>query len=383
MRHLGTLLFLTTFAVTDAVAQSTPPQLSRLVPPSPNPDGFVADVPNVIPVPAKAEITARIRALQDSGFGDIGVAILPSIGDFQPYEVGLQIYRSWKVGRVDALGSARRDLGFIILIVPKELAPDGKGQCWITTGLGAEGIVTDATSGAICRDSIIPHLRERNYGDAVLAGVGAISARLHGDAGLTTQPGGAALLTSQPAGDADGDDGPSKLGYALGGVFTTIAGLFGAVAWRRRRPRRCGKCRQSMRRLDEQSDDAALDTGQRLEENLGSVDYDVWKCGGCGDETVIPYVARFKSISECAKCHVRAVKKKRRTLQSPTYTSTGLAEETSKCESCRDTRVETIVLAKRTPPSASSGSSSGGSSGGGSSFGGSGSSSGGGGGSSY
>ena len=33
--------------------------------------------------------------------------------------------------------------------------------------------------------------------------------------------------------------------------------------------------------LDEQADDAHLDTGQRFEEQLESVDYDVWVCPTC------------------------------------------------------------------------------------------------------
>ena len=98
------------FLLGSLALQDPSPQLARLVPPIPTPEGFIADVPGLIPAPARAQLNARIRAIQDSGFGDIGVAIIPSIADYQPYEVGVAIYRAWRIGRVDSLGSARRDL---------------------------------------------------------------------------------------------------------------------------------------------------------------------------------------------------------------------------------------------------------------------------------
>jgi uncharacterized membrane protein YgcG len=84
--------------------QAVDPKLGRLVPPVPTPEGFIADAPGVVPAAARPILNARIRAIQDSGFGDIGVAILPSIDDYQPYEVGVAIYRTWKIGRIDSIG---------------------------------------------------------------------------------------------------------------------------------------------------------------------------------------------------------------------------------------------------------------------------------------
>ena len=138
----------TSMSAQDAGRQPVPPRLARLVPPSPAPASFIADVPGVIPREAKAQLDTRLRAVQDSGLGDIAVAIMPSIGDYPAYEMGTAIYRTWGVGRIDSLGSERRDLGVLLLIVPKELSPDSSGHCWITTGIGAEGLITDATGGA-------------------------------------------------------------------------------------------------------------------------------------------------------------------------------------------------------------------------------------------
>src|SRR4051812_1350029 len=137
--------------------------IAKYVPPVPTPASFISDVKHVLPTAAHGELDARIIEIQRAGLGDIAVAILPSIGDYSANQVAVEIYRTWKVGRLAEIGSAQRDVGALLLIVPKELSPNKKGECWINTGLGAEGIITDATAGSICRDSIIPHLRNKDY----------------------------------------------------------------------------------------------------------------------------------------------------------------------------------------------------------------------------
>ena len=353
-----------------------PPALARLVPPTPAPAGFIADAPDVIPAADEARLNDEIRSLQAAGAGDIGVAILPSLENRAPVDVAVAIYRTWRIGRIDTLGSTRRNLGALLLIVPKELAPDHRGECWISTGTGAEGTLTDALSARICRDSIVPHLRERDYAGAVGAGVQAIGARLRAEAGDGEVAGAAAA-------DESGPRRPGLLWYILGTIGGGIIGLVGAARWRRRHPRDCHVCGQKMRRLSEAADDAALNAGQRLEETLHSVDYDVWQCPA-GHSLVLPYRARFTPYRECRVCHVRAERTTRRVIRQPTYTSTGLAEDTQICKACGATRTVEVTLARRTPPAvASSGGGSGGGGGGGGGFGGSGSTGGGGGGSSY
>ena len=136
-----------------------------------------------------------------------------------------------------------------------------------------------------------------------------------------------------------------------------------------------------MRRLDEKADDAALEAGQRVEEKIGSIDYDAWVCE-CGETKLIPYRKIFTKYSECQDCHRRAASSKRKTIRRATRTSTGTAEDRFTCKACGAAWVVTVVLPEISDSSSSSsGGGSGG--GGGSSFGGSGSTSGGGGGGSY
>ena len=353
--------------------------IARYIPPSPAPAGFISDGGPVLSAADLADLNTRIEAHQAGGRGDIGVAILRDLGDYTANEVGLSIYRAWKIGSVDSLGSDRRDLGVLLLIVPKELSPSGTGDCYITTGLGAEGFVTDATAGTICREVIVPFLVRRDYAGAIRAGIDAIAAELTG----------VGAVEGKTARVVQGDGGsPSDGGGVPGGLIALLAvaggGAGSLVVYRKRKrkkPRLCPNGHGEMKLLDEQADDAALERGQLREEELKSVDYDVWQCEACGERLVLRYKRWFTSYSQCPQCQFFTIKSKTRTLVPATTSSGGLAETTRTCHNCGfgDTRQHA------TPRLSSSSSSSGGSSsgGGGRSFGGSGRSAGGGGGSRY
>ena len=81
-------------------------------------------------------------------------------------DVALQIGREWKVGNLAPIGDASRNAGVVILVVPKESAQDGRGRCRILTGQGTEGFITDATTGAICREAT-PFFAQRDYGAGI------------------------------------------------------------------------------------------------------------------------------------------------------------------------------------------------------------------------
>lgn len=375
LAHLALLALL--LAVPRAVAAQS--ALERVVPPSPAPTSFVHDGGPVLDAGARARIDARIAAVQRETGGDVGVAIVPDIAGRAPQEVAVAIYRAWGIGRVDSIGSARRDLGALLLIVPKELAPDDRGECFILTGRGAEGELLDSDAGALCRDSVIPRLRERAYEAAIAAAVDGIGAELaRATAGLDAPRAVGAA--------ADGGDGGGRAGLfaALGSAgAAALAGIALLVRHRRRRrPRPCPRGCGPMTRLGEDADDARLTSGQRTEERVRSVDYDAWVCErpGCEGHMVIPYARLWSGRQACPQCGYKTVSRTTHTVTAATQTSTGLDEITLACDNCAWRDVRRKVTPKLPPPGSSSGGSGGG---GGMSFGGSGATSGGGGGASY
>jgi uncharacterized protein len=404
-RTLALLVLLPASARAQTTEAPMPASVMKYVPPSPNPEGFIRDVPGVLGTEQRRQLNARITGIQQNIHADIGVAILADIGDIPPYEIGTAIYRAWKIGTVAPIGDARRDVGALVLLVPRELAPNHKGQCWITTGRGSEGAIVDAAAGRICRDRVNPAMKARAYAAAVDSAITGIEHLYLAEldtltaSRLVTQPRVAPASLSRQGDAASGQRSAMAWLGAQGtnalvllGVLAVLA-LFGIASgiahYLRFRPRPCPKGHGNMRLLSEEEDDSEIDEGGRFEEQIRSVNYDVWRCTapGCAERLVIPRRRWMSGYSDCPNCHRRALTSSTVTLVPATQSSPGLDECTTTCAFCKASRTTQHVTPHLPSPSSSSssGSSSSGSSSGGSSssFGGSGSTSGGGGGASY
>lgn len=132
----------------------------------------------------------------------------------------------------------------------------------------------------------------------------------------------------------------------------------------REMPRTCPSCSSTIKaKLPEDKEDEYLHPGQVKEEELGSVDYDVWLCT-CG-QTVIDYYAQKSAYSACPQCNYHAFGvSSSHVIEAPTYTSNGLGLRVSKCQHCGYSSEANYTIPKLTPPSSSSNSSSSDSSGG-------------------
>jgi uncharacterized protein len=139
-----------------------------------------------------------------------------------------------------------------------------------------------------------------------------------------------------------------------------------------------------MRRLGETEDDAFLTREEGIEEQLKSVDYDVWVCSECDYRLVIPRRQLLTKFTDCPHCKRKTLETDRTTLVAPTPTSEGQAKISRTCKNCHfhDEKLVAIPHLTLTSSGDSSSSSGGGGSSGSSDFGG-GSSGGGGSGRSY
>jgi uncharacterized protein len=141
----------------------------------------------------------------------------------------------------------------------------------------------------------------------------------------------------------------------------------------RNHPRDCSQCGKPLTKLDEQKDDEFLSKGQRLEESLKSVDYDVWKCSACNAAEKLSYINENSKYSGCPKCQIHAYYEvSDRVIRAATTMSSGEGEEKHACKHCghQNVRRYTIARIEQSSSSGGSSSSSGGSWGGGSSSGG-------------
>lgn len=133
----------------------------------PAPVGLVNDFAHVIPAANASQIEQIANDVRTKSRGEIAVVTLADIGDLAPSDVALRIGREWKVGKIGNPGDPTRNAGAVILLVPKETSSDGQGHCWISTGSGAEGFITDADAGDMCREAT-PFFRNKQYGPGLV-----------------------------------------------------------------------------------------------------------------------------------------------------------------------------------------------------------------------
>jgi uncharacterized protein len=124
---------------------------------------IVVDAAGVLPAESVDRINRVAFDVHEKSGGEMAVITLPDIGLRAPVDVALAIGRAWGVGANAAIGQRTRNAGVVILLVPKETSSSGRGACFVTTGQGTEGFITDAEAAAICREAT-PYFREREYG---------------------------------------------------------------------------------------------------------------------------------------------------------------------------------------------------------------------------
>jgi uncharacterized protein len=161
------------------------------------------------------------------------------------------------------------------------------------------------------------------------------------------------------------------------GAVLLLGGGFWGRRWNRYRSRNCSDCHRPRQLLGVGREDAHLSEGQKMEQSVGSVDYDVWWCGACRSVLILDNTAWFSGYGRCNSCGHRTAKSTTTTLEYATEWSGGRERIDSTCAGCGHTSSYTRTTARLSSSSSSDWSSSSGSSSSGSSFGG-GSSSGGG-----
>ena len=127
---------------------------------------------------------AVIAEVRKKTRGEIAVVTLADIGDRSASDVAVQIGREWGVGAKGEAGDPKKNLGVVVLLVPRQNHQPGSGDVFIATGRGAEGFLTDARSGRI-RDAMVPLLAQEEYGKGLSLGVDLIAQAFATEFGVT------------------------------------------------------------------------------------------------------------------------------------------------------------------------------------------------------
>ena len=319
----------------------------------PRPKSAVVDLTRTL---APADVAA-IDTMADRarGGGELMVVVIDSTSGAAPRDYTTRLFNRW------GLDGAARNRGVMLLVAIK----DRKAEIVIGDGF-PDAVV--AVTDRIMRDEVVARFKAGRPREAVVGGSRAIvdDVILSTDAALTsapTQPAAASLDRTPPAAPVPGTFFERAMNGAVDNPLPTTGAAMGLAAaggllrrYLRNRPRRCKACGTMMTRLNETADNAHLQSGEKVEEMLGSVDYDVWACP-CGQTLKLRYGAFLTSYSKCKGCQAKTLEAKTTTLVSATTSSEGRARVHERCEHCSYTNTYERTIPRIRQASSSSGSS--------------------------
>lgn len=130
----------------------------------PKPKGdsiYIQDFSNVLSKEQQEQLTAYSIALDDATTAQLGVLILPSIGDDPVEEFAVKAIREYE------LGTKKEDNG-ALLVLTTEPNSSGDRHLFFATGYGLEGALPDGKIGRILDQTAMPYLQDGKTDQAVI-----------------------------------------------------------------------------------------------------------------------------------------------------------------------------------------------------------------------
>lgn len=153
-RFLAALLLAFVALAAPATAQTFPP----------NNGSPVVDQAGILTPEQQQDLKSKTQALFTKTGRAFAVATVKSLEGYPVEDYAYRLGRAW------GLGEKGKDNGVLLLVAPNEHKVD------IATGYGAGAYMTDAMSGIIIREDILPHFKQNppDYGGGIEAGADAI-----------------------------------------------------------------------------------------------------------------------------------------------------------------------------------------------------------------
>ena len=129
--------------------------------------GRVVDQANLLDPAQEAALGAKLASVEQRTGRQFVVATLASLEGRTIEDYGYRLGRTWQIG------DEAKDDGVLLIVAPNEK------KVRIETGYGARVFLTDAVSGFIIRNSILPRFKANDYPGGIAAGADAIITTLN------------------------------------------------------------------------------------------------------------------------------------------------------------------------------------------------------------
>ncbi|MDL2223905.1 TPM domain-containing protein [Bacteroidales bacterium OttesenSCG-928-M06] len=330
---------------------------------------FVTNPDGIISSRAEQEVNSIINQIKDSTSSEIAVVLLKSIGYDDIDEFGTTLFQEWGIGKKE------NDNGLLFLLV------EDQRQMIFRTGYGIEGALPDIILSRIIRNDISPYMKSGNYDQAIINGISKIREIL-----LNPEIAQEILIQEKSLQQKQEEEFIAFFksvvrGYFILAILVFIYFLFRYSSklkmWKKRpdqynslvdmktsvivssflfplpviiftiiyfmklkglrkNPLTCPVCSHKMEKQTSGNDIKFLNTSQKTEKNIHSVEYDVWHCNNCGHNEILGFDNLHSSYSECPHCHAHTYHfETDKIIKRATPFSRGKGEKIYKCVNCK------------------------------------------------
>jgi len=339
----------------------------------PNPmdieNSYVSDPTDILTINEKEELNRTIAFIEDTSTIEIAIVIIPSIGSYDPKEFTYELFNKWGIGKAD------KDNGLLILTVLDQRRTE------FEPGYGLEAVLPDIICYRIGKQ-LVPYFKNKEYGKGLKITLDAIAdvvlkkenvAYVKSDSKEANYiinrrnraketPLGLQLLylyifinllfhltyffliyriKKSKEEYYDRYKSALKMKWYVPFFFFPLPYLF-VFFWIKKyikelrfSPRFAKDSGKPMRLLDETEEDPYLAKGQITEEDIGSVDYDVWVDEDNTEVLILRYDRLFSKYTPCTSCNYNTYYKSNSSIiKEATEHSTGIWEECFRCKNC-------------------------------------------------
>ncbi len=141
----------------------------KIYPDKPEPARLVNDFAHMLNVEQAALLEAKLAGFARETSTQITIVTIKNLGGHDVEEYSVEVFNRW------GLGQQGKNNGVLLL------ASLDDRKAWITVGKGLEGVLTDAKSGLIFRNELVPAFKQGNYYEGLSNSTEAIIAVTKGE----------------------------------------------------------------------------------------------------------------------------------------------------------------------------------------------------------
>ncbi|MFO7999644.1 MAG: TPM domain-containing protein [Marinilabilia sp.] len=138
----------------------------QAMPERPDPPRLVNDLAGVLDNSTANQLEGELASFARETSTQIAVVTISDLGGYDAGDYAFQLAEEWGIGQSDS------DNGILMLVQPK--SNDQRGQAFIATGYGLEGVVPDAVANRIVDNEMIPRFKQNDYAGGIARGASVL-----------------------------------------------------------------------------------------------------------------------------------------------------------------------------------------------------------------